>query len=642
MASCRYSLRSRSSRTRTPTRETRGGPGVRLATSPAKGKAMKTGSRSDAARGEGQKTEDRDVRVARATKPAARTKKSWTSTAQRQKRSAIATRLLSTREIQRFGTWNVRTLRGLGKKEQLAREMKRYRLSILAVTETHLPGEGEMILEEGSDYTMIFSGRRDESNAEGVGLALTPHARATMRCHQAVSSRVLTAEFLTQVGPLLIVVAYAPTDQDCAEMQDRFYSDLDCVMNNGNGLVMVMGDFNASVSEGVKGVVGPYGLGNRTSDNGERLVSFASTHGLCITNTFFPHKRIHTASWYPPDPRSRPSLKDYVLVKHRMRSSILDTRVHRGADMDSDHRLVITSIRLKLLKKARNQRRRQCFNVELLLQDQRRSDFMETIGEYFSTRKRQGDVEEIWEELKKSVLGSAEQHLGGKRKRQSKWMTQDTIEIIEAKRMAFLRWQERREATGRHKKYKDLCKKVRRAVREDKEKWLDGVMKGLEDNMKCHRQGSFFKKMRQLTATRVKPMSTIMDESGQPLQKSEEKLARWKRHFEKVLNVQSVVADSVVEELEDQSEAETTQVTREEVEWAVRKLQNCKAAGEDDIVAELLKSGGEAMIDRRDIRRLRGKDWSKTRLCAVPSLVQLLYGQDLEGGYGEDGRGPAY
>ena len=72
-ASCRYSLRSRSSRTRTPTWETRGGPGVRLATSPAKGRAMKTGSRSDASRREGQKTEDRDARVARATKPAART-----------------------------------------------------------------------------------------------------------------------------------------------------------------------------------------------------------------------------------------------------------------------------------------------------------------------------------------------------------------------------------------------------------------------------------------------------------------------------------------------------------------------------------------------------------------------------------------
>ena len=112
-----------------------------------------------------------------------------------------------------------------------------------------------------------------------------------------------------------------------------------------------------------------------------------------------------------------------------------------------------------------------------------------------------------------------------------------------------------------------------------------------------HWQGSFFKRMRQPTATRVIPMNTIMDESGQPLQKSEERLARWKRHFEKVLNVQSVVEGNVVEELEDRSEVEITQVTREEVEQAVRKLQNCKAAGEDEIVAELLKNGGDAMID---------------------------------------------
>ena len=165
--------------------------------------------------------------------------------------------------------------------------MTRYRLTILAVTETHLPGEGEMVLEEESGYTMIFSGRRDKRNVEEVGLALTPHARATMRYHQAVSSRILAAQFLTQVRPLLIVVAYAPTDQDYAQEKDLFYSDLDCVMSNGSGLVMVMGDFNASVSERVRGVVGPYGLGRHTSDNGERLVSFTSANGMCIANTFF-------------------------------------------------------------------------------------------------------------------------------------------------------------------------------------------------------------------------------------------------------------------------------------------------------------------------------------------------------------------
>ena len=92
-------------------------------------------------------------------------------------------------------------------------------------------------------------------------------------------------------------------------------------------------------------------------------------------------------------------------------------------------------------------------------------------------------------------------------------------------------------------------------------------------------------------------MSTILDESGQPLQKSEEKLERWKSHFEKVLKVQNVVEATVLEDLEDCSETDAPQVTREEVEQAVKKLQNGKAAGEDEIVGELLKNGGEVMID---------------------------------------------
>ena len=208
---------------------------MRPATSLTKGKATKTGSRCDASHVDGRKGEDWGTTAAQVMKPTKRT------SSQRQKRSTIKNRLLSTREVQRFGTWNVCTLWGLGKTEQLAREMKCYRLSILAVTETHLPGEGEMVLEEESGYTMIFSGRQDERSMVKVGVALTPHARATMRYHQAVSPRVLAAEFLTKVDPLLIVVAYAPTDQDSTDEKDRFYSDLDRVMSNGNGLAMVMG-----------------------------------------------------------------------------------------------------------------------------------------------------------------------------------------------------------------------------------------------------------------------------------------------------------------------------------------------------------------------------------------------------------------
>ena len=107
---------------------------------------------------------------------------------------------------------------------------------------------------------------------------------------------------------------------------------------------MIMGNFNATISESIQGVVGPYRLNKLTNDNGERLVSFASANGMCITNILLPHKYIHLATWYSPNPRASPSLKDYVLMKRRLRPSVLDTRVYRGGDMDSDHCLVVVPL----------------------------------------------------------------------------------------------------------------------------------------------------------------------------------------------------------------------------------------------------------------------------------------------------------
>ena len=118
----------------------------------------------------------------------------------------------------------------------------------------------------------------------------------------------------------------------------------------------------------------PHTLGKRTSSNREKLVSFTSTHGMCVTNTVFPHKRIHQYSWYPPNPRAQASLKDYILVKQRLRLSVLDTQVFRGTDLDNDHRLVVMSMRLKLKRKQR-QRSGKPFDVHLLKQVKKRGEF---------------------------------------------------------------------------------------------------------------------------------------------------------------------------------------------------------------------------------------------------------------------------
>ena len=47
----------------------------------------------------------------------------------------------------------MRSLRGLGKTQQLAMEMERHNVSVLAVTKTHIPDSGEMVLDESKIHT---------------------------------------------------------------------------------------------------------------------------------------------------------------------------------------------------------------------------------------------------------------------------------------------------------------------------------------------------------------------------------------------------------------------------------------------------------------------------------------------------------
>ena len=61
-----------------------------------------------------------------------------------------------------------------------------------------------------------------------------------------------------------------------------------------------------------------------------------------------------------------------------------------------------------------------------------------------------------------------------------KWITADILELIEEKHMAFRRWQEVCSDENRQKQYSNCCKRVRRAIKGDKEKLLNVMMKEME------------------------------------------------------------------------------------------------------------------------------------------------------------------
>ena len=68
---------------------------------------------------------------------------------------------------------------------------------------------------------------------------------------------------------------------------------------------------------------------------------------------------------------------------------MLDTHIYRGGDLDSDHRLVVVSLQLKLKRKGTHRPGKR-FEVELLKQAERQADYVESIGKWT------GGEKEVW------------------------------------------------------------------------------------------------------------------------------------------------------------------------------------------------------------------------------------------------------
>ena len=88
---------------------------------------------------------------------------------------------------------------------------------------------------------------------------------------------------------------------------------------------ILLGDFNAKVErENIfKPTIGQESLHHGSTDNGVRLVNFATSRNLVVKSTMFPHQNIHKYTWTSPDGKTHNQI-DHVLIGRRWHSSVLD------------------------------------------------------------------------------------------------------------------------------------------------------------------------------------------------------------------------------------------------------------------------------------------------------------------------------
>ena len=74
---------------------------------------------------------------------------------------------------------------------------------------------------------------------------------------------------------------------------------------------------------------------------------------LNVRSTTFPHKDIHTETWYSADGRTANQIS-HVLINNSFRSAITDIRALRGPDIGSHHNLLKINFKVKLWVKTGN------------------------------------------------------------------------------------------------------------------------------------------------------------------------------------------------------------------------------------------------------------------------------------------------
>lgn len=496
----------------------------------------------------------------------------------------------------RFGSWNVRTLLEPSRLAQLCKEVHNYNLLFVGICETRWPGVGENITSDG--FTFLYSGKPENlPRSSGVGFLLTKRAKRALITWKPFSDRVISVRFRTRARNLTCIQCYAPTDAAERASKEEFYNILDKAISESNrgDILVVMGDFNAQIGSdntNLKSTMGTHGLGCKT-ENGELFLGMCASNNLVVGGSIFPHKRIHKVTWVSPDQRTENQI-DHVTISSKWRGSLLDVRNRRGADMATDHHLIVAEIRIKLaaIRYSNNNSNTRPVNVHNLKNTVLASAYSEALSQNLLA-SHENDLSS-WERVKSIFMDPAIDILGYKENLRKEWISDETWRIIEQRKLVkadLNRAKTRGAKLSLQTQHNDLDKLVKRSSRRDKRKWVDDIGKEAQAAAETHRTSDVYRYLRKLTNEHTTAQRPLRKQNGELATSSEEQVNVWADFYSEMLssNGRSAQISCECESHADDPDISSACPNVNEIINSINSLKTNKSPGVDGISAELLK-----------------------------------------------------
>ncbi|BHF83399.1 hypothetical protein SprV_0902654100 [Sparganum proliferum] len=531
-----------------------------------------------------------------------------------------------------LAAWNVRSLldnprsnRPERRTALVARELARYKVDIAALSETRFSEQGQLE-EVGAGYTFFWSGRpRTERRDAGVAFAIRSDIVGRLPClPQGINDRLMSLRLPLRRGGKFatIISAYAPPLTSPMAARDKFYEDLHALLATVSKAdkLIVLGDFNARVGTdhtAWRGVLGPHGL-RGSNDNGLLLLRTCAEHRLILTNTFFCLPEREKATWRHP--RSRQwHLLDYVLVRRRDQRDVLVTKAIVGADGWTDHRLVISKMRIRLQPRRRPQGKRPPgkLNVALLSLPAHHLHFSNELAQRLdnlpivaaaandaaaAAADEQASVENRWCQLRDTIQSTALAVLGRARRQHQDWFDDNDAVIsnlLAEKNRLHKAYVDHPTADNKAAFYRSR-RQLQQRLREMQDAWTARKAEEIQGYADRNEWKNFFSAIKAVYGPPTKGTAPLLSADGSTLLTEKTQiLQRWAEHFRGVLNRPSAISDAAIDRLpqvETNADLDLPPSLQETIR-AVQQLSSGKAPGSDAIPAEVYKHGGPQLMD---------------------------------------------
>ena len=366
-------------------------------------------------------------------------------------------------------------------------------------------------------------------------------------CSRLISFRLKAAPF-----NITIIQVYAPTSGHDDSEVDHFYQQLQETIDQTpkKNILVVQGDWKAKNGIDAQAdwgeVCGPY-CNVETNERGLRLLEFATFNNLVLTNALGPHKPSRRRTWYSPDGKHHNQI-DYIFVKKRFRSrvNIFRKRIFPGADIGSDHDLVMMTFRVRLKKARKPNQPRLRFDLEKLRDQDVACTFQATIGGKFAPfiglSDEDMDMDTMTTTYSTAVTNAASEILGKKHRRKKPWVTKDVLGLCDDRRLKKKRY----EAEGA-KEYREANRRIQKAVKKAKEGWIGAQCEEIETCLNKNNSKRAYQLVKALTSEKQSRSSTIQYKSGKYLTEEKEILNRWTEYCSELYNYKSCGANAVLD-----------------------------------------------------------------------------------------------